>query len=146
MYSSLLKRRRCLIPATGHYEFKKDEEGQSHAYLVTLLDQPFYALAGIWSTWKTPDGSTKNTFAILTSEPNEFLSRLHDRMPVILPREHWDFWLEKDEEDPEALVEVLKPFPAENMAYWPMTKYVNNLSKNKDNALIVPSGDMVKAK
>jgi len=145
LYSSLLKKKRCLIPVTGHYEFKKDERGKSQAYLVTILDQAYYALAGIWSTWKSPDGSYINTFAIMTSEPNEFLAQVHDRMPVILPREHWDLWLEQGEEDPNALVEVLKPYPPDNMAYWPMDRYVNNLVKNKEDALIVPSGDMVTA-
>lgn len=129
------RRSRCLIPADGFFEWRK-EEGGKVPFWIHMEDQEPFTMAGLWDRWKEPDGKELFTFTILTTEPNEFLRPIHDRMPVILARDERERWL-----DPGAPVEelqaLLDPFPAEPMAVREVSTRVNS-PRNDDPACLEP--------
>lgn len=124
-FRSAFKRRRCLILADGFYEWKRTSGSKTPMYIKLKSDNTF-ALAGLWEIWHAQDGSEIRSCTILTSEPNELLRNIHNRMPVILPEKHYQFWLDTGEPDGDALKAVLKPFPADEMMAYPVSKTVNN--------------------
>ncbi len=105
-------RRRCLIPASGFYEWL-DVGGRKQPYKFTVTDQKLFAFAGLWEHWQGQHGNELTTCVIITTMPNRVVAQIHDRMPVILDREHYWEWLE-DRPLPE-LQRMLVPYPAENM-------------------------------
>ena len=133
-FSESFHRRRCLIPADGFYEWKK--EGKSkQPYYFQLQDGAPFAFAGIWDEWRK-DGVSVNSCAIITTTPNELLASIHDRMPVILPPEANDAWL-----DPKAptrvLTELLSAYPAAAMKSYAVNGDVNQ-TKVDDAHLVEP--------
>ena len=101
-FGALLRRRRCLIPASGFYEWKT--EGRSRRpFYICLQDQPLMALAGLWDEWRDPAGTPLQSFTIITTSANALVGRIHERMPVILSPAAWDDWLDIAREDPTAL-------------------------------------------
>ncbi len=88
-------------------------------------DEPF-AFAGLWERWRKPDGADLQTFVIITTEPNELAREVHDRMPVILPPEHYEQWLDPEFHDTERLQDLLRPYPARAMACYPVSRAVND--------------------
>ena len=84
-----------------------------------------FGLAGLWEHWRSPDGDEIETCTIITTEPNELASQLHDRMPAIVPREGYDLWLEPRTQSPDALAPLLKPYPADQMESYPVGATVN---------------------
>lgn len=118
------RRRRCLIPADGFYEWVTTPTGKQPLY-HRFLDGRTIAFAGIWDVWN--NGTEKRfTCALLTTTANELVAQVHDRMPVILPESDWDTWLDADLTDPTRLKPLLKPHPAEGMAITPVDRRVNN--------------------
>ncbi len=116
------KRRRCLIPVDGFYEWKREGKVKQPYALALKGGEPM-ALAGLWENWKDPaTGEWVRTFTVLTTAPNELIAPLHDRMPVIVPHEDWDLWLSG--EDATAL---MKPLPAEEMEMWTVSTAVNKV-------------------
>lgn len=110
-YRDAFKRRRCLIPATGFYEWKKVEGGKQ-PYLLRLRDGAPFGFAGLWSAWRDREsGETLESCAIVTTSPNPLAATVHDRMPVILPRERHALWLDSGTADPEALSPCSCPIP-----------------------------------
>jgi putative SOS response-associated peptidase YedK len=108
-----LRFQRCIIPATGFYEWQAPAGGgRKVKYLFTRADGDFLALAGVFATYKTADGQMTRSCAIITTTPNEMVAPIHDRMPVILAREDEDMWLNPDETENEALLPFLRPLPA----------------------------------
>jgi putative SOS response-associated peptidase YedK len=101
-YASSFARRRCLVPADGWYEWVRLPEGGRQAYFMTPVDASVLALAGIWSVWGGPDGPLL-TFSVLTTAAVGELAEVHDRMPLLLPRERWGAWLGPTD-DPAALL------------------------------------------
>ncbi len=91
-FRAAVRERRCLVPATGFFEWK-GAPGRKQPYAITLPDRPVFAFAGLWETWKPREGDPIETFAIVTTEANDAVAAIHDRMPVILPREAEDAWL-----------------------------------------------------
>lgn len=118
-FRDAVARRRCLVPASGFYEWRKVAGGKQ-PYHIGLKGDGLFAFAGLWAKWKAPDGATLRTYSILTTEPNEVLAPIHDRMPVILTRETEALWL-----DPETPAEVarslLGPLPSEDTDLYPVT-------------------------
>ncbi|HYE74962.1 MAG TPA: SOS response-associated peptidase, partial [Blastocatellia bacterium] len=92
-YKQALAKRRCLIPADGFYEWKK-AKGGNQPYHIRRRDGELFAFAGLWETWKDENGEKLETCTIITTEPNELMSTIHDRMPVILKPEHEELWLD----------------------------------------------------
>ena len=123
-FRSSLRRRRCLVPADGFYEWRRTPAGKQ-PYLIRLCGGGPFAFAGLWERWVPHDGEPIESFTILTTRPNELIATLHDRMPVILPARHHGLWLDPAESAPERLTSVLRPFPAEEMEAFPVSTLVN---------------------
>lgn len=131
------RKRRCLIPADGFYEWQTTSAGKT-PWLLRLRGGGVLAFAGLWSAWREPaDGSTLETCAIVTTTPNELAAAVHDRMPVVLPVDAHAVWLDPEAAAP-ALAGLLRPLPAEAMEAFPVSKRVNSPA-NDDPALIEPA-------
>jgi putative SOS response-associated peptidase YedK len=116
-------RRRCLIPADGFYEWKRQGKWKQ-PYFFQLKDESQFAFAGIWDRWER-DGRSITSCAIITTTPNELLSEIHDRMPVILSASDQEAWLRNDA-DPRELKALLAPYPAGAMKSFPVSEKVNS--------------------
>ena len=110
------QRRRCLVPLDSFYEWKKLGKDRQ-PYAVALSDRRLMAMAGLWDSWRSPDGERVRSFTIVTTEPNELLAPLHDRMPVIFAPENWPLWLGELPADPDRLKALLVPYPANDLMY-----------------------------
>jgi putative SOS response-associated peptidase YedK len=107
-----LRFQRCIIPATGFYEWQTPASGGKKVkYLFTRTDGDFLALAGLYDTWKTPEGQDLRSCVIITTTPNAEVAPVHDRMPVILGEDDEAVWLNPDETESEALLAMLRPAP-----------------------------------
>lgn len=114
--------RRCLIPADGFYEWKK-QDGRKQPMRIVLPDKPVFAFAGIWDCWNAPEGGTVHSCSIITTTASKRIVDVHDRMPVILDNERqYDTWLKQSE--PAALNGLLQPYRGEIVAY-PVSALVN---------------------
>lgn len=137
-FREAFRRRRCLVPLDGFYEWKKLGGRDRQPYAIALKSGRLMAMAGLWETWRSPAGETVRSATIVTCAPNELVAELHDRMPVILPPSAWPIWLGEESVDrPETLKMLLAPYPADDMAVWPVDKCVGNVGNN-DPALIDP--------
>lgn len=135
-FKAAYKRRRCLIPANGFYEWAKTDDGKKPMY-IHLKDHELFAFAGLWETWHSPDGGELRTCTIITAEPNELVKPLHHRMAVILDPSDYDLWLSGDELPPQALAPLLKPYDADKMGVYEVSTLVNNAA-NDTPELIKP--------
>ena len=123
-YRSAFKKGRCLVIADGFYEWKK-AGAKKQPYLIQLRDNEPFAFAGLAEHWHLGD-DTIDSCTIITTEPNELMEGIHDRMPVILPSEDYDLWLDPDFHGQGKLLEMLMPYPAEEMKAFPVSTVVNN--------------------
>lgn len=125
-FRTAFKRRRCLIPADGFYEWQKQADGKQPMFIRPSdeAERPF-ALAGLWEFWSDPEGGTIQSCTILTTTPNELMAPIHNRMPVIVEPEDFDLWLHP-EPDPEQGLHLLRPYPAAKMVAYPVSTLVNN--------------------
>lgn len=119
------RRRRCLIPADGFYEWRKLTTGKQ-PYFFGARDGLPLAFAGLWETWAGTDGRALETCTILTTEANRVMEPVHHRMPVILPRKDREIWLDLDEGHRDALAALLKPCPDELLALHPVSPRVGS--------------------
>lgn len=128
-FRSAFKRRRCLIPATGFYEWKK-KGSSKEPYFISMEDGELFAFAGLWETWSPADGGQVDTCTIITTEPNAMMADLHNRMPVILRRDDYAFWLgagmDATSQEADELKSLLRPFADEEMVAWPVAARVGN--------------------
>ena len=124
-YRAALRRRRCLVVADGFYEWRK-AAGQKQPYFIHMADHKPFAFAGLWEAWEGADHSHIESCTILTTEPNDLLRPIHDRMPVILAAEQYDRWLDPATREAEVVLPLLKPFPSEPMAAYAVGTLVNN--------------------
>ncbi len=123
-FRSAFKNRPCLVPADGFYEWKK-AEGKKQPYYFGLADGKPLAFAGLWERWKAPEGDVIESCTILTTEANELLQPIHDRMPVILKPEDYDLWLDPKMKKAELVKPLLQPFPQDQMTGYPVSEKVN---------------------
>jgi putative SOS response-associated peptidase YedK len=130
--------RRCLIPADGFYEWQASDEGPKQPFLITLRDERPFAFAGLWERCRGPDDEPIESCTILTTEANDRLRDLHDRMPVILPREHYGPWLDREIEDVRALQTLLTSYPSEEMQLRPVSRRVNS-ARHDDADCLLPA-------
>jgi putative SOS response-associated peptidase YedK len=121
-FAEAFGQRRCLIPASGFYEWAKAPDGRKQPYYFHLRDKTPFAFAGLWERWKSPEGKMVETCALITTAANELVGKHHDRMPVILAKAGFDAWLDVGNRHPE---ELLKPYPADAMAAYPVRTLVN---------------------
>jgi putative SOS response-associated peptidase YedK len=129
--------RRCLIPATGFYEWQKVDPKRRQPWLIRLTSGGVFAFAGLWEPAAQLPGAVP-TCTILTTEPNEIASPIHDRMPAILDRTDYGRWLDPAIDVPAEVRPLLKPFPARAMTAFPVTTAVNNPAFD-DPACLVPA-------
>jgi putative SOS response-associated peptidase YedK len=121
-----LKYKRCLILADGFYEWKSAGASKTKTpYFIHMKDRKPFAFAGLWDSWNSPDGSLIKTCTIITTEPNELVSIIHNRMPVILHPRDYAKWLDTSPQTPDSLKPLIKPFPAEEMTAYPVSTLVN---------------------
>ena len=122
MFNRAFKRQRCLIPASGFFEW----ETKVKPFRIGMMDWEPFAFAGIWDHWFGEHGEVRSC-AIITTRPNEIVAPIHDRMPVILGRDAWGPWLDHSLEGGDDLVALLSPFPAEDMAMYEVSPLVNKV-------------------
>ena len=133
-----LKYKRCLILADGFYEWKSAGASKTKTpYFIHMKDRKPFAFAGLWDSWNSPDGSLIKTCTIITTEPNELVSIIHNRMPVILHPRDYDKWLDISPQPPDNLKPLIKPFPAEERTASPVSTLVNKPG-NDAPELVVP--------
>ena len=125
-----MKRRRCLIPADGFYEWEKLGDKKKQAYNIGMKDDGLFAFAGLWDRWKDPTGKPVESCTILTTDANALLKDIHDRMPVILNPEDYDLWLDPGLNDPKQVEHLLKPFDARLMRVYPVSSTVNKVEND----------------
>jgi len=130
-FRDALKLRRCLIPADGFYEWKRNGK-EKQPYCFEINEGQLFAFAGIWETWKDASRKTMTieTCSILTTTPNAVTSTVHDRMPVILESDSYDLWLDPGMTKVNAVTEVLKPFDARLMRSFPVSTRVNHAAND----------------
>ena len=124
-YKHSFRKQRCLIPTSGFYEWKKEGKAKQ-PYLIRRKDARPFAFAGLWARWMEPGKGPLDTFTILTTEANETIRPLHDRMPVIVGQEDFDLWLDPSMGDVERLKSLLVPAPPEDIETFPVSKLVNS--------------------
>ena len=133
-FRQAIRSRRCLIPGNGFYEWGKTASGKEPYYL-SLRDGSPMAFAGIWETWRTPEGDTLESCAILTTNANTLMAPIHDRMPVILHPAEYTHWLDRTINDPHDFERLYQPFPAELMQAWRVSKLVNSPAHDSEECI-----------
>jgi putative SOS response-associated peptidase YedK len=148
-YREAMKKRRCLVPADWFYEWQKIDAKSKQPYAIALEGGSLFAFAGLWETWRDKatgqsatgqggTGLTLETYTIITTDPNQLTERFHDRMPVILRQRDYARWLAPA--DPAHLpVDLLRPFPADEMKAWKVGADVGNVRNNRPE-LVEPIG------
>jgi putative SOS response-associated peptidase YedK len=129
-FREAFQRRRCLVPASGFYEWMRLDAKTRQPFAVTVKDADVIALAGLWERWKDPaNGEWLLTYTILTTDPNPLMEPIHDRMPVILAERDYERWLEPGDPAKPPL-DLLRPFPAEEMRAWKVGAAVGNVKND----------------
>ncbi len=123
-FKASYRRRRCLVPADGFYEWKKLKDKRQPFFFGSADKNPL-AFAGLWDRWKGPEGEIIESCTILTTDSNELVQPIHDRMPLILKVEDYDLWLDPAVQRPDALQHLIKPYPSERMTGHPVSSKVN---------------------
>ena len=137
-FRDAFKERRCIIPADGFYEWKKLDTKTKQPYAIVMKDRSVFGFAGLWERWKDrTSGQTIQSCSIITTTPNEICAPIHNRMPVILPKENYAKWLGEEATEPPHLMSMLKPYPAEAMEAYPVGSRVGSV-KNTDAGLFEP--------
>lgn len=121
-FRAAFKRRRCLIPANGFFEWQKQDGGKIPMY-IHMQDDAVFAFAGLWEVWHSPEGDEVRSATILTTEPNPLMAEIHNRMPVILPPSAYEAWLGDGKESD--LKGLLIPYPAQDMTAYRVSTFVN---------------------
>lgn len=134
--------KRCIVPADGFYEWRTLADGTKQPYYIRRLDGRPLAFAGLRATWGPPGAELLRTCAIVTTDANEALSALHDRMPVVLPKHAWDRWLDPAETDTEWLRSLLVPAPEDLLGFVAVSRAVNSV-RNDGPELIEPAPERV---
>ncbi|GAA4718446.1 hypothetical protein GCM10023228_26340 [Brevibacillus fulvus] len=124
-FKNLFVRKRCLIPADGFYEWKQTEKGKQPMRIM-MKNGELFSFAGLFDTWTKPNGEKLHSCTIITTKPNEIVSDIHDRMPVILRQEDEDLWLDREWFDPDLLGSLLVPFDAGQMRAYPVSTMVGS--------------------
>src|SRR5687768_6935643 len=110
-FRTALRKRRCLVPADGFYEWRKEADGKTKTPMyIRLRDKKPFAFAGLWEVWRSPDGTSVPSCTLITTSANNLVEGIHDRMPVIIPPEAYERWLDPKERDAGELKDLLKPY------------------------------------
>ncbi|PYE49280.1 SOS response-associated peptidase [Paenibacillus barcinonensis] len=133
-FKRLISSKRCIIPTNGFYEWKK-EGSNKRPMRILMKDDSIFSLAGLYDTWTDQDGNKLSTCTIITTEPNELMEDIHNRMPVILHPDDEAEWLGRDNNDVQSLLSLLKPYNAFEMRAYEVPKEVGNVRNNNEELL-----------
>ena len=136
-FRAAFRQRRCLVPASGFYEWKLVPGGKQ-PYLIRLRSGALFSFAGLWETWAGPEGELR-TFTIITTEPNALMARIHDRMPAIVAREQYARWLDPSLRDAAEIQRMIASYPAGELEAIPVGSRISNV-RNQGPELIEPAG------
>jgi putative SOS response-associated peptidase YedK len=137
-FREAVRRRRCLVPADAFYEWQKLDPKHKQPFAIALASREPYGLAGVWERWKDPrTGESLETFTIITTEANEVVAPLHNRMPVIIERKDYARWL-GDNDPAEPPLDLLRSYPAVKMTAWKVDKSVGNVRNDAAHLLETP--------
>jgi putative SOS response-associated peptidase YedK len=137
-FRNAMRRRRCLFPADGFYEWKS-EVGRKRPFCIRPRDGRPIAFAGLWETWAGPNGEEVDTACIVTTAANRLLAPLHDRMPVVIPPEAFDLWLDGMRVDEVTATALIAPAPEDLFEAYEISTAVNRTA-NDSPAVIAPLG------
>ena len=139
-FSRPFKSRRCIVPASGFYEWKK--AGKSKVpHFITRKNSDLMHFAGLYEQWEAENEETVNSFTIITTEANKPIEELHDRMPAMLLPEEFDVWLDPENRDTDGLQDLLRPWPDDDIELYRVSQAVNNV-RNNGRELIKPERDL----
>jgi putative SOS response-associated peptidase YedK len=138
-------RHRCIVPSDGFYEWEHRDGGRvKQPWLVAPADGGLFAFAGLWEVWSADDGGPRLTSCtIVTTEANDDVRPLHDRMPAVLARDDWAAWLDRGHDDPAALVGLLRPAPAGSVVLRPVSTRVNDVRNDGPDLLDPPDEEVL---
>lgn len=141
-FRTAIRCRRCLVPCTGFYEWAQPvagatRKGRKQPYYIRRRDERVFALAGLWERWKDPDGEVIDSYVILTTEPNELVRPLHNRMPVILRPADYGLWLNAEVNSLERLKALLRPYLPDDLTAYAVSTHVNSPT-NDDTGCVRP--------
>lgn len=136
-FREAFRKRRCLIPTSGFYEWQKTGSGAKQPFYFYLKEKEVFGFAGLWEEWLDKEsGELLETFAIITTEANDVLRPIHDRMPVIIQAENYEEWLDLKNKDAEKLEKLLAPYPAEEMDSHAVSRAVNSPTEDSPELII----------
>jgi putative SOS response-associated peptidase YedK len=139
-FRSAFKKRRCLIVADGFYEWQKQDDDSKIPMYIHLSQHGPFGMAGLWERYQNPaTGEVWVTCTILTTAANNFMKPLHHRMPVIMPAENYEEWLNPENQDKDRLQELIKPISGERLVAYPVSTQVNNA--RNDNPDLIERAD-----
>ena len=140
-FRSAFRQRRCLVPATGYYEWATElgRYKTKQPVFISRDDEKLLAFAGIFDRWISPEGEIRNSVAIITRDAVGDLAKVHNRMPLFLPRERWGAWMDSDVTDVEEIRTLMQVSdPDAHLRYWPVSTLVNSI-RNNGAELIAPT-------
>jgi putative SOS response-associated peptidase YedK len=132
VFREAFKKRHCLIPADNFYEWMRLDAKSKRPFAIALKSGEPFAFAGLWESWRPKESPPLETFTILTTTPNALMGPIHDRMPVIVEPKNYSDWLDTSTNPP---LNLLDPYPAEQMCVWPVGEQVGNVRNNTANLL-----------
>ena len=138
-FRDALRRRRCLVLADGFYEWQRTGGARRPMRIVMRSGEPF-AFAGLWSVWRDPSGNAVPSCAIITTAANDLLRPIHDRMPVVLPKDLEELWLDLSVEDASRLTSIMAPYPADALEAYEVSSLVNSFA-NDGPEVAAPVGE-----
>ena len=136
-YKGAMQYRRCLVPASGFYEWRRTPDGKKLPFLIRPVDGGVIAFAGLWETWMGADGSEIDSACIITADANREVAPIHDRMPVVVAPQDYDRWLDARAHPASAVLDILRPPPSGLLEAVPVSTRVN-AAVNDDASLIEP--------
>jgi putative SOS response-associated peptidase YedK len=139
-FRTAFKRRRCLIPADGFYEWQKKADSKTKIpHYIRMAKDRAFAFAGLWECWHGNDGSALDSCTIVTTDANDLMRPLHDRMPVILPEENFAQWLDPKNENVPELEALLRPYAPSEMTAFPISTLVNSPRNERPECILQAS-------
>ncbi len=139
-YRSAFRKHRCLVPATGFYEWQSGADGKQ-PYHIRVGEGRLFAFAGLWEQWQPPSGQALESFTIIVTEANQAVRPLHERMPVILHPDDYATWLDPAIQDPTRIQPLLRPCPAAWLNHYPVSRHVNSPAHDDPACLLAAETD-----
>jgi len=140
-FRSAFKKRRCLIATDGFYEWQAvPGQKTKQPYHIGVKKVPVFAFAGLWENWEDPEGKPIESCAIITTDANEVMAKVHNRMPVILDPADYDEWLDREQQDPEPLQRLLQPYAPKKMQLVQVSTLVNSPRNDKPECVVAVAG------